>query len=157
MQIGEMIIDGPAEEVKVIPHGNKEVVFRARAVLTKDYEDFDKLCPRPEAPEIIKKGGERVRDINDKEFNSKLDIWAMQRVDYMILKALEPSKIKWDSVDMSKPESWTNHRDELESIFGEANTRTIINLAYSVCGLNQTKIEEATKRFLAGQEATQKE
>lgn len=155
MQIGNVIIDGPAEEIKVIPYDGKDVVFKARVVLNKDYEDFDKLCPRPEAPEIIKKGGERIKDVNDKEFNKALDIWAVRRVDYMILKSLEPSEIKWETVDMSKPETWEGFRQELENIFGEVVTRTIVGLAYSACGLNQTKIEEATKRFLAGREEVQ--
>jgi len=156
MKIQGMTIDGPAIETVVIPRGDKEIVFKAQAIL--DYEDFYKMCPVPEAPEVLKPGGETYRNVEDKTFKEAVTVWASRKTDWMIIKSLAATDaLEWDTVVMEDPETWGNWKEELAQVFTDGEIATLINTVFDVCGLNQKKIEEATKRFLAGQEAPQDE
>ena len=143
-------VDGPNVEVVVIPRASGDLVFKAQAVL--DYDDFDKLCPVPLPPPIIKKGGERGLDTNDKDYLAAMDKWASAKTNWMILKSLQATPdLEWETVDMSLSETWGNYEQELkDSGFSPPETLRIIQCVINACGLNQEKIDEATKRFLAG-------
>jgi hypothetical protein len=75
----------------------------------------------------------------------------------MILKSLSATEgLEWEQVDMSKPETWHNYGDELVSSgFSPAEIFAITEAVMTACGLNQKKIDEATERFLAGQQVLQ--
>ena len=150
MKINGKIIEGPKPEVIVIPKGEDEYVFKAMPIL--DYEDFDKLCPVPLPPEKVLKGGEVQLDINDKEYSKKLTEWSKQKLSWMTLTSLSATEgLEWDTVDMSDPTTWENYTTELKSSFTDAEIQMIVSTVFTACGLNQDKIDEATKRFLAGQ------
>jgi len=150
MKINGKIIEGPKPEVIVIPKSEEEYVFKAMPVL--DYEEFEKLCPTPRPPEKVLKGGETQLDVNDKEYSKKLTEWSECKVSWMTITSLKATEgLEWDTVDMSNPETWNNYITELKASFTDAEVQLIINLVYTACGLNQEKIDEATKRFLAGQ------
>jgi len=148
-------IEGPAEEVVVIPRKNGDIVFKARAIL--DFSDFDKLCPIPTAPEVIRPGGIRSADPTDREYIKRLDEWAERKTNWMLLKSLEATDgLVFETVKANEPSTWKNFRDELSaSGFSQVEQSRLINIAATANGLNESKIEEATKRFLAAQEATQ--
>lgn len=150
MKINGVTISGPTPEVIVIPKNGKELVIKAMPIL--DYEEFNGICPVPKPPEVIKKGGEKFKDYDDKKYNEALTDWAERKNAWMIIKSLAVTDgIEWDTVDISKPETWKNYLDDLKSVFTEIEISLIIDLVHIACGLNQTKIDEATKRFLAGQ------
>lgn len=146
-------LDGPKEEVLVIPRQDQDIIFKAKAVL--DYSDFDQLCPRPTPPIVIKRGGAKVADPTDIDYQKSLDVWATNRTHWMILQSLSATEgLEWETIDLVKPETWGNYEDELrQSGFSEAEGARIVNLVISANGLDQSKIDEATQRFLVAQEA----
>ena len=155
MKIQGHELTGPAVEVLVIPRQSGDIVFKAKAVL--DYTDFDKLCPLPTAPEILRPGGGKAQDVNDPEYVKALDEWASHKTEWMVLKSLEGTEgLEWETIDYSDPDTWKNYVDEFTKAgFSETEINRLVNTAATACGLNQTKIDEATKRFLAGQAANQ--
>ena len=143
-------ISGPSTEVVVIPRSDGDLVFRAKAVL--DYGDFEKLCPTPEAPPVIHKGGAKGFDTEDKVYLEAMDVWSSAKTNWMILKSLQATdELEWETVDMSDPATWGNYETELASSgFSPAEVFRIVGIVITACGLNQQKIDEATERFLAG-------
>lgn len=139
--------------VEVIPfiRNGKEFFLKARAVL--DYSDFEKLCPSPTPPEVIRPGGEKFLDINDKEYLKKVNDHSTLKYNWMCLKSLEATEgIEWNLVDMSKPETWNKFEEELKSaFFTDTEIFRIVSAISQAQGLNDIKIQEALKRFLAGQ------
>lgn len=152
MKIAGRIFSGPRVETIVIPREDGDVIFKAKAVL--DFDDFDKMCKAPEPPMKLLKGGEQVPMLDSKDYRDKLESFASKKTHWMILKSLEATKdLEWETVKMDNPETWGNFQNEFKaSGFSFAEIGLIIQTVTTACGLNQQKIEEATKRFLAGQE-----
>ena len=133
----------------VIPKGDDEFVFKAVPVL--DYTDFEKLCPVPQPPEIIRPGGVKSYDVEDKEYSQAIMEYSTRKFAWMVITSLRATDgLEWDTVDYAKPETWDNYEADLKQTFTNAEIAKILNTAHEACGLNQDKIEEATKRFLAG-------
>lgn len=154
MKINGKVISGPQTEVVVIPRGNEELVIKAQAVL--DFTDHDKLNPQPQPPQKLLPGGETQLNTEDPTYVKRVNEWASQKTDWMILKSLSATEgLTWDTVKADDPKTWSNYRQELSAVFSPAEMAKIIEVVMSACGLNQSKIEEATKRFLAGQAAKQ--
>lgn len=153
MKIHGKKVEGPQEEVVVIPRSSGDLVFKAKAVL--NYEDFDKACPRPTPPKVIRPGGVRSSDPEDAEYLKQLDEWATNKTSWMILKSLSATEgLEWETVDWADPKTWKNYTKEMtESGLSAGETARIISIVMEACGLNQNKIDEATKRFLATQGA----
>lgn len=159
MKINGVKIEGPNVEIIVIPRGGdiKDIVFMAQAII--DYEEYDKKYPAPNAPEIIKPGGIKYPDYKDTDFAKQFDDWANQKADWQILKSLEATpNLEWETIDMDKPETWGNYKDELKAAsFSAPEIVRIENGVTAACGLDQKKIDEAKERFLVGREAALKE
>jgi hypothetical protein len=151
MKLNGQKIAGPNIEVVVIPRQTGDLVFKAQAVL--DYDEFHKIAQRPNPPSIMLKGGESSYDYNDKKYLTKIQEWAEQKTHFMVLKSLQATDgLEWETVKMADPTTWENYQNEMkEAGFAPAEINRIVNCVMDACGLNQTKIDEATKRFLAGQ------
>ena len=154
MKIAGKVLDGPRVETLVIPRGEDEIILKARAVL--DFDDFEKLCKPPEPPMLLKRGGEQVPRLDDKDYLKRLDDFASKKTAWMVLKSLEATEgLEWETVKMDDPDTWRNFETELKDAgFSFAEVGLILQTVTTACGLNQSKIEEATKRFLAGQAET---
>jgi hypothetical protein len=150
MKIHGATLTRPQIEVVVIPRPTGDIIFQAQPVT--EFADFFKLCPAPIPPTLRRKDGAVVQDVEDKQYKLNLDAWATQRTDWMIIKSLQVTEgLEWESVDSSNPDTWKNFRTELEtSGLTALEINAVINIVVEACGLNQSKIEEATKRFLAG-------
>lgn len=150
MKVKGKTIEQPAEEVIVFPRKNGNVVFTAKPV--GNYDDFLKVCPEPQAKKIMKPGGAVSEDVESPEYKKELDIWAERKVHWMILKSLSATEgLEWETVDMSKPETYGNYVKELEeSGITPLEVSRLFEIVQISCGLNQDKIDEATKAFLAG-------
>lgn len=145
------------DEVVVIPLGGKEYVFKARPVI--DFEPYELLFPRPEVPIKVLPGPKEEPDPDNKDFVKALEDWASNRTAWMFLKSLEATEdLVWETVDMDKPDTWGNFEAELrETGFSDLHVMRIFEIITTACGLNQDKINEATKRFLAAQVQTPNE
>src|SRR5687768_536985 len=103
MRIKGEKIEGPNEELIIIPRPEKPIVFTARAVL--DMKEFDRLCPVPTAPLIRMKNGDRISDTNDPRYVSKLNDHGSKRMAYMVIKSLEATEdLEWETVSLNDPE-----------------------------------------------------
>ncbi len=149
MLLGGQKIAGPRIETLVIPVGNRRLVFKAK--LVKDYEDFDKLCPRPLPATLMLPGGEKKADIKNPDYLAKLKEYSNRRTDWMILESLSATPdLKWETVEAAKPETWGNYHKELEEAgLSESEQVRIIQLVLAANGLDQDKIDSATHSFLA--------
>lgn len=150
MKVNGRSINGPTEEVVVIPRRDGDLVFKAAPVLS--YEDLDKLDPRPNPPIKVYPGGKQVENPEDSGYKTKLSEWSTRRYNYMVLKSLSATEgLEFDTVDLSKPETWGGWRQEMQDAgFSNLEIARIEAIVIDACGLNQIKIDEATKRFLAG-------
>lgn len=155
MKIAGRTVNGLEPIVLVIPKGNVSIVFKAQPVL--DFEEFDKLCPRPQPPSILKPGGTQFHDVYDKKYLEDLGSWSSNRMNWMILKSLSATEdLTWDTVEMSKSETWSNFNKELtQAGFSDFEVNKIIETVINACGLNEENINKATKSFLAGLQAQQ--
>ena len=150
MKMNGKIIEGPVPEVIVIPKGENEFVFKALPVL--DFAPFEELCKTPVAPTIVKKGGETFPDFDDKGYNEALTAWAKKKNAWTVITSLKATDdLEWETVVEGDPETWPNYLTELQKIFADAEVSLILDIVYIANGVNQKKIDDATKRFLAGQ------
>jgi hypothetical protein len=151
MKLNGKALSGPAVEIVVIPRQDGDLVFKAQAVL--DYDDHDKINPQPKPPVVIRPGGVESVDMEDKKYNEKLDTWARQKFYWMFLKSLAATDgLEWETVDMSDPLTWELYKEEMQTGgLAPAEVQRIELCVTNACGLNQSKIDEATNRFLAGQ------
>lgn len=157
MKIHGKKIEGPNVAVLVLPRQEGDIVFTAKAVLK--YDEFDAVNPMPKPPVIMRPGGEQSTNPNDKKYQEEVNKWATSKMNWMIIKSLEATDgLEWETVDLSKPETYENVRIELaDSGLTAADIARIVNLVIEVNGLNQDKIDEATKRFLAMQQQLEHE
>jgi len=153
MKMSGRKIQGPNEEILVLPRPDGDLVFKAKAVL--DYTVFDSLVPQPKPPKMRKRGvSELVEDNKDKNYLEELQNWSTKRMDFMILESLRTGtpELEWETVDSNNPDTWKNYEKELR----EAGfTPVEINLLNATCitanSLSQSKLDEARDRFLASQ------
>ena len=156
MKMNGKTIEGTTPEIIVIPKGGVDHVFKAIPILS--YDEFEKICPTPNAPEIIKPGGVRSFDYDDKEYNKLLDEWAERKAAWVTITSLKATDgLEWDTVKEGDPATWTGYIKELATCFTDIEISLIIGITHIACGLDQKKIDEATKRFLVGQEQDQKQ
>jgi len=144
-------LEGAAEEIVVIPRQNGDIVFTIRAIL--DYDECDKLDPRPIPPTRILPGNRQQLNVDDTKYKEALDKWATNRTLYMVIKSLEATKdLEWEQVEISNPETWKFVDEEFkEAGFTAAESAYLIRKVMEVNGLNENKIKDATESFLAGQ------
>lgn len=144
-------ITEPNTEIIVIPRsGSEDIVFKAQAVMSSD--DFTELFPKPSPPVRLLKGGDQELAYDDPNFTQELQTWIKAKSEWTYIKSLSATPdLEWDTVDMEKPETFVNWREELkEAYFSEIEIIRIINGVHAACGLNQDRIDEATQSFLAG-------
>lgn len=109
-----MLIDGakiniPFEKDIVIPRPEKDIVLHVAAV---PYEkEFDKICPRPEAPVTRDlQGNVTKRDYDDKKYRTKLEEWSERRYNFIVIKSIK--NVDWEMVLIDDPTTWHNWREE---------------------------------------------
>lgn len=134
--------DGTRQEIE------NYYAFKLGAVL--DYGDFDKMCPRPEAPIVIRPGGVQGRNVEDKDYKEMLTKWGLQRFYWGFLKSIAfTDKLEFESVDMTKPETWENYEKELQkSGFSAVEIGRLYKGFHAANGMDEEKMEAARKSFL---------
>jgi len=155
MRIKGKKIEGPNVEIIVIPRKDEDIVFKAQAVL--DLEDFEKLCPVPKPPQMLKRGVGMVDDVEDVNYKIAMRVHAERRIDWIVLQSLKATPdLEWETVDYGQPDTWRLYKKELrDSGFGEYEINRIINGVMIANSLDDRKMEEARERFLLGQRLEQ--
>lgn len=153
MKIHGKKLHGLNKEIVVIPRQSGDLVFTAQAVV--NFEDHDRINPQPKAPIKLLPGGRKSENIEDPAYVKKIDEWANQKFYWMFVKSLAATDgLEWETVKLDDPTTWGNYKQEMQD--GGLSPGEIARIELCVtnaCGLNQSKIDEATKAFLASQAA----
>ena len=149
MKIKGKKIEGANETIIVIPRGSSDdIILKAQAVL--DMDDFEKLCPAPEAPKKMLPGGKKVVNTRSKGYLKEVERHSEKRLTYIVLMSLQATEgLEWETVDLGDHTTWGNFRKELQDAgFSNVEVNRIIGECVNVNALNDDKIEEARARFL---------
>lgn len=151
MRIQGQEIKGPNEELIVIPRGDGQIVLKARAVL--DYADFERLCPEPKAPWVVKPGGVKEQNYKDVNYIAAVRQRITKQTYFMFVKSLEATPgLTWDTINMQDPGTWLNFEKELQDSGFSSIERNIITRSIMIANnLDEQKIEEARQRFIQSQ------
>lgn len=152
MKMGGEKLSGVNVEEIFIPRQGKVLHFIAKGV--NNLEDFDKVCPKPKPPTRLKPGGVKVENVEDPSYKTALTRWGEQRFAWMIINSLRDTPgIEWETVDYGDANTWTNWQKEMEnSGFVDAEIQRIVSGVMAANGLNEARVEEARKSFLATME-----
>jgi hypothetical protein len=151
MKINGKIVNGPNEVITVVTRQNGDLIFKARAIL--DYAKFDTLCKLPSAPLISKPGEMAYPDLDDAEYKKAVRLYSERKVAFMIVESLSATEgIEFDTVKINDPTTWEGLETELKSAgLTDVEVQRIFSSVWEANGLDEGKIEEAKKRFLASQ------
>ncbi|MDE1971187.1 MAG: hypothetical protein KGI50_06475 [Patescibacteria group bacterium] len=143
--------------IAAIPRSDGDLVFIAKPVL--NFARFNTLCPQPEAPVIRYSDGRREPDYKDKAYVQAIADYAEKRTGWLMLESLKDTPgLEWDTVDLEDPNTWKNHVKELEdSGFTPREINEIHGAVMRANNLDDSQLEAARNRFLASQEAQDKE
>lgn len=143
---------GPNEALVVLIRNGNPVAFKARACL--DFIRFEQLCPRPVPKSIVKVGGVKEFLFNDPKFLEAIDYYGKLKTAYVIVQSLKATQgLEWEQVKDDNPTTWLEWRKELEdAFFTDSEIQKIVSCVWEANGIDDEKLEEARKRFLAGQD-----
>jgi hypothetical protein len=125
------------------------IYIHANVIL--DFTEFEELCPAPEAPEIKQDGKAPVRNYNDPTFKLQIEDNNLKRLNWIFLKAIEDTpNLQWDTVKMDDPSTWDNFSTELRDAgFTPVQITSLIQQVYTLQAVDEAKVDEARKSFLA--------
>jgi len=155
MKLEGQKLDGPANDVVVLPRKDDNIVFEMQAIL--DYDDFDKICPQPEAPKILKQGQRvAIENVEDPDYKEAVRKRIGYRIDWMVLRSLEATKgLTWESLDKTDPGTWDCYTKELKQHFTIPEVNKILSKVWEVNGLDSELLDKARESFLALQQVQQ--
>jgi len=148
---GQQVLPPPEHNV-VIPRPDGDFVFKMRVVT--DFEAFDAVYPIPEPPFIQTPGQDKPSPmLTHPKYIEAVEKRGRARLDWLILQSLSATpELAWDNVKMDDPSTFHLYGEELKSAgFTAPQVNRIIAGVFEVNGMDQDKIEQAQKRFLAGQ------
>jgi hypothetical protein len=149
-------VQGRNRDVIAIPlktdgGGVFDLVFEAESI--ESYDDFEKLVKEPKPPNRNYPDGRKEPDFQNEAFKKLMSEYNTKRSNWMFLKSTSITKdLEWETVDMSKPETWGNYVSELkEAGMNKLQIRLVENMVYKVNSYDEDMIDAARQRFLAGQ------
>jgi len=155
MKIGGVVVEGPSEEVLVLPRLGQDIIIRCKAVL--DMSPFTAMCPEPKANPKLRPGKGWVSDDKDPGYLEQCGRYAQLRFSYIAIKSLEPSEIEWEIVVLDEPNTWENWEKELrDSGFSSIELNRIVACVMQANALDEAKLEKARESFLLGLEEERK-
>jgi hypothetical protein len=138
------------EHLLVLPRGEENLDIRAKGL--KDMEEFEVLCPAPNAPVKLVKGGKTVPDMENVGYQATLAEWHQRRLAWMVIKSLQD--FEWDTVNLDDPSSWKNWEKDLKDAgFTQIECNRVLQLVLEANTLSEALLTEARLAFLRGQAA----
>lgn len=147
----------PNIEICVIPRTNGEdFVFTAKALM--DLDEFDILCPVPEPPAVIGKGGVKTFDFKNQSYLDALISHSKKRISYFVIYSLKATTgLTWNKVVFGDPETWSLYTEELKTAgFNYLEVQRIEAAVFTANCLNEEKVQQARENFLLDREEIQK-
>lgn len=145
---------GPNVDYLVFPRAEYDIIITAQAIL--DDTPFTDMCPRPKPPKKHRAGQSQwEEDINDDDYKKAIDTWASRKSAWTILESLKATPketLEWEMVKPNEPATWPLWQEEMKAaFFTDQEIINVMSLVWGVNGMNQSKLDEARLRFLAGQ------
>jgi hypothetical protein len=142
-------LEGLNTDVLVLMRNGEKLIFKAQAL--QNYNEFDKLCPMPDAPIIMRPGGIKEQNLKDGGYQKALTSYSEKKTNYTIIKSLEPTTdLEWEKVKLDDPLTYINWKPELEEAgFTEVEVLRILQLCTRVNCLDDSMLDEAKESFLA--------
>lgn len=142
----------------VVPiiRGEETIVLKVKPT---DWVHFNTVCPEPTPPSIRRAGSkETEQDHSDTKYLEKRRSYLVSKNAYGFISSLTATEnLEWEQVDLNKPDTWAQWQNELLSCgFLQAEINRIIMAVYEVNQLDDDKIEQARKSFLASSQAEAK-
>lgn len=136
----------------VLPRNEGDIVLYAAPILS--LEDFEKLCPRPKPPSVMRPGKGYSVDTNSKEYIQAMSKWGEQKSNYLIIKSLSDGTpdLEWDNVDLTDPDTWAGYETELTSVFTIGEVDIIVGGCFAANLPTDDRQKEALERFMSPQE-----
>lgn len=156
MKLASFTPTGPNIVEAVIPRPNGQaIMFKCQAVL--DYSDFDTLCPVPKPPVRVYSNGRQELDYDDAKYKEKSEKWGKFRLGFVLMRSLAATEgLEWEHAKLGDPETWLNIENEFRSLFmTDAEIRYVIECVMEANSLNEDKLDEARKSFLASRQVQQ--
>lgn len=154
MKIGGQVVNGPSEEVLVLPRSTGDIVFKAQAVL--DMSEFQDQVPPPKAPGRMLPGGKWEQNTDSPAYQEQMIQYGRLRMAFIVTRSLIPSEIEWDTVEFDKPNTWPNWEEDLKnSGFSDVEVQRVLVCCIQANSLDESKLEKAREAFLRGQEGPQ--
>ena len=130
---------------------NNDIVIECRAVL--DYSKFDAMVPEPEPP-MSKRPGQDKATPNPEHptFIKAVQKYSMLKANWMYIQSMSGTPgMEWEQVKLDDPQTWERWPEELRETLHmtESELIRLTSHIHSVNGMDDAKIEEARKRFLA--------
>lgn len=151
------LVDATYIETVVIPRGDAQYVFKARPLTAEDEEFFVEVCPKPTPPTFQVPGGKVETDLTNAQYVLALSTWSDMRSEFLFYQSLKATEdLEWENITESDPSTWGKVEEELLAAgFLSPEVVRIFNAVVIANGLDQSKIDKATKSFLATQAAEQ--
>ena len=157
MKFKGKVVKGKNQEIIPIPRPGEDIIFIAEAV--QDWSQFSELMPEPTPPTVIKPGGVRFEDVQNPNYLKAMEEYVAARTDYLVLVSLQASPdVIWETVDISKPNTWKNYRKELaDADITEIEVGKIVMGVMRANSLDESMIDEARANFLHGTQESEKQ
>jgi hypothetical protein len=149
MKLKGQIITPPSPRAIIVPRDEGDLIFHAKPII--DFDEFEKICPMPDPPLIQYPDGGQKKDYDDLIYRKAVLAWSRQRTDWIVLTSLSVTEgLEWDTVDLNKPDTYKNYMEDFKkSGFSIAEVDYIIKQVLDVNSMDESKFDEARKRFLA--------
>lgn len=149
MKIAGKSFDIPCEDAVPIIRGDE--VFNIVVKPCPPVGEFENICKRP-TPPVIKKPNEPDQvNIKDANYVAALDKYSDLKVAWMVITSIKDTPdLTFDTIDLDDQSTWMNYIDEFKSSgLSDSEINRIIKGVFSINSLDQEKIEQARKNFLA--------
>jgi len=148
MKISGVEIKGPNMEVLVLPRLEEDIIVRATAVTSM--KEFDDLVPEPKAPGIRTKDGWKP-NVKDTSYRQQIEHYNNQRLAYLVIVSLEPSKVEWARVNIEDPSTYLEWDKELrEAGLSDVEVNRVVLCVMQANALDEDKLKMAREVFLLG-------
>jgi len=143
----------PKPQVIVIPREDGDIIFYAATVIDRD--EFDKICPAPKPPLIVRRDKTQYTDVTDPKYLDKIGNLSRKRFAWLIIKSLSATPdLTWEKVNINDPDTWLNYEEELkDSGFNTAEINAIVSGVMDANSMNEDKFKAAKDRFIHSQVA----
>lgn len=151
MKIKGKTIEAPKPVDVIIPRaGGDDLYLKCAAVI--DFTPFEKVCPEPRPPMVMKPGQGSFPDATDRGYLERLAEYQQRRTDWMFITSLSATiDLTWDTVDINDPSTYGNIHTEMEKVLTPSQINRVIGGIMEANVPTPERQKEAMARFQRSQ------